>query len=328
VAISEEAIGDPQNGLSPGAKLSFAGHALCEAFAWKPDLVIATHVAVGPIAQTIAMLARRRYWIVVHGIESWGTLSTLKRSALRRANRVIVTNSFNQLQVVQRQGVYYRRTAILPCTLDETLLQVEPRNNGYGHRIPRGAPVLLTVGRMAASERYKGHDVVLRSLPAVLAKFPAATYVIAGEGDDRPRLERLANEVQIAERVLFTGKVSDAELAALYRRSNVFVLPARTVFDDHAPKGEGFGIVFLEAMAFGKPVIGPNSGAPAGLIRQGETGLLVDPEDPACVAEALLQLLAQPRLAEQMGHTGSEWVKANYSYAHLRQRLSELIADC
>jgi phosphatidylinositol alpha-1,6-mannosyltransferase len=180
---------------------------------------------------------------------------------------------------------------------------------------------------MVAWERYKGHDVVLRALPSVVAKIPNLTYVIVGGGDDRLRLERLAQELGLNEHVIFTGEVTESELAALYHRSEVFLLPARTVIDEYNPKGEGFGIVFLEAMAFGKPVIGPNYGAPAELIRHGECGLLVDPEDPAAVADALIHLLNAPKEAKSMGESASRWVRQAYSFNSLCRRLGELLVD-
>jgi phosphatidyl-myo-inositol dimannoside synthase len=191
--------------------------------------------------------------------------------------------------------------------------------------LSHGQRVTLTVARMAASERYKGHDVVLRALSSVLAKVPNLTYVIVGDGDDRPRLEKLANDLGVAERVLFTGETSDSELAALYQRSEVFAMPARTVLDNRNPKGEGFGIVYLEAMAFGKPVIGPDYGAPAELIQHGKTGLLVDPEDPTAVAQALLKLLSDPESAREMGRAGSKWVRQHYSYDSFCERLQEIL---
>jgi phosphatidylinositol alpha-1,6-mannosyltransferase len=179
---------------------------------------------------------------------------------------------------------------------------------------------------MAAAERYKGHDVVLRAMAAVVAKIPNLTYVVAGGGDDRARFEALTDKLGLREHVVFTGEVSDSVLAALYQRSEAFVLPARTVLDDRNPQGEGFGIVFLEAMAFGKPVIGPRFGAPAELIRQGENGLLVDPEDPASVAEALLNLLTHPDAAREMGKAGSDWVRRNHAYESFRGRLRQMLA--
>jgi glycosyltransferase involved in cell wall biosynthesis len=209
--------------------------------------------------------------------------------------------------------------------MDESLISVEPARDALHHYFSDDRRVLLTVARMSASERYKGHDVVLRALPSVLARIPNLTYAVAGDGDDRPRLERLARELGVAEYVLFTGQVSDSELAALYRRCEVFALPARTVIDDHDPKGEGFGIVFLEAMAFGKPVVGPNYGAPTELIRHGETGLLVDPEDPTSVAAALVNLFTNPKLGREMGKAGSRWVQQRYSYGCFREQLRHML---
>jgi phosphatidylinositol alpha-1,6-mannosyltransferase len=179
---------------------------------------------------------------------------------------------------------------------------------------------------MAASERYKGHDVVLRALPSVIGKVPNLTYIIVGDGDDRPRLEGLARELGVADYVVFTGEIDDPELVALYKRSELFVLPARTVVTPANPKGEGFGIVFLEAMAFGKPVIGPRYGAPAELIKNGHNGLQVDPEDATAVAEALLELLANPDAARAMGKTGRDYVRAHYSYDSFRERLRGALA--
>jgi glycosyltransferase involved in cell wall biosynthesis len=226
---------------------------------------------------------------------------------------------------VKRQRINPERTSSLPCTLDETLLMVEPTNNGPLRSLSDGQRIVLTVGRMIASERYKGHDVVLRALPSVADKIPNLTYVIVGDGNDRPRLEKLTEELGLAKHVVFTGRVSDSELAALYRRSEIFVLPARTIVDDHDSKGEGFGIVFLEAMGFGKPVVGPSCGAPAEIIRHGENGLLVDPENTSAIAGALLSLLANPDAAQRMGSKGASLVQNNYSYASFRQRVQRVL---
>jgi len=180
---------------------------------------------------------------------------------------------------------------------------------------------------MVASERYKGHDVVLRALPAVVAEISGLTYVIVGDGDDRPRLERLSEELRISKHVVFTGEVGDSDLAALYSRSDVFVLPARTELNERSPKGEGFGIVFLEAMAFGKPVVGPNYGAPTEIIQNGWNGLLVNPVDSGSVADALIKLLSDPEVAHQMGKAGRQKVRGQYSYESFRERLQQMLGN-
>jgi glycosyltransferase involved in cell wall biosynthesis len=328
LAISTPPHGNVGGQLSAWSKLIFGWRALWQAARWRPGLIICSHLALGPIAWLIAHLGLRPYWIVVHGIEAWIELPAWKRGALRRADRVIVTSAFSREQVVSRHQIAVRRISRLPCTLDDTLLSSNPAKVGACAGIPQGQRLVLTVARMAADERYKGHDVVLRALPSVIARIPNLTYAIVGGGDDRPRLEHLAQELGLAPHVVFTGEVGDSELAALYYRSEVFLLPARTVIDKHNSKGEGFGIVYLEAMAFGKPVIGPNYGAPVEVIQHGVTGLLVDPEDPASVAEALLRLLNEPERAREMGKAASEWVKQNYSYGSFRQQLREVLTAC
>jgi phosphatidylinositol alpha-1,6-mannosyltransferase len=180
---------------------------------------------------------------------------------------------------------------------------------------------------MAATEQYKGHDIMLRALPSVLSRVPSLVYVVVGDGDDRSRIEALADGLGLRPHVIFTGRVSDAELAALYQRSDVFALSARTVLTDREVKGEGFGIVFLEAMAFGKPVIGPSEGAPAEIIHHGVHGLLANPEDPAAVAEALVDLLTNPDKAREMGQAASVWVREQYSYRAFREKLKGILND-
>lgn len=326
LAISDLPGGNGKGRFSALAKLKFAGRALREAVRWRPDLTICTHLALGSLGWSAAKLGHRPYWIVLHGIEAWVKLPRWKQRALDRASRVIVTSAFSREQVIKRHKIDEQRISRLPCTLDETLLNTRAVEAGACARIPPGQRVILTVARMASVERYKGHEEVLRALPSVVEKIPNLTYAIVGGGDDRPRLEGLAQELGLAKHVVFTGEVSDSELAALYHRSEVFLLPARTVISDHDSKGEGFGIVYLEAMAYGKPVIGPNYGAPAEIIQNGQNGLLVDPEDPSAIAKALLNLLNEPDLAREMGREGSEWVKRTYSYDSFRVQLREILA--
>ena len=327
MALNEDLIGPGNARLTARSKWGFGWQAAWEAVRWQPDLIICAHLALGPIGWLVRILAGPPYWIIVHGVEAWMQLPGWKRGALRRADRVIVTSAFSCEQVVKRHKIEDKRISSLPCTLDETLLGAKPAEAGACARLSDMGRLVLTVARMAAWERYKGHDVVLRALPSVVAKIPNLTYVIVGGGDDRPRLERLTQELGLTQHVVFTGEVTESELAAIYHRSEVFVLPARTVIDEHNPKGEGFGIVFLEAMAFGKPVIGPNYGAPTELIRHGERGFLVDPEDPAAVADALIHLLNTPEEAKRMGESARRWVRQGYSFNSLRQRLGELLVD-
>jgi glycosyltransferase involved in cell wall biosynthesis len=327
VTLAEDAVGQGKTRLSARSKWRFGWQAACEAARWRPDLIICSHLAIGPLGWLVASLGRRPYWVVVYGIEAWVSLPCAKKAALRRADRVIVISEFSREQVAKRQRLKAESIACLPCALDEDLMNLEPASTGPHQSLASGQRVILTVARLLSSERYKGHDAILRAMPSVLLQVPNLAYVVVGEGDDCPRLESLVENLGLGSHVIFTGRVSDSELAALYVRSDVFALPARTVLTDREAKGEGFGIVFLEAMAFGKPVIGPNYGAPADIIRHGQHGLLVDPEDSAAIAKALVELLTNPDKAHDMGQAGSDWVRKQYSFGSFREKLQSLLGD-
>jgi phosphatidyl-myo-inositol dimannoside synthase len=313
--------------LSTRSKLNFGSLAVREAARCNPDLVVCSHLGLGPLGWLISKTNDCPYWVVAHGIEAWVALPRAKRAALRQAARVIAISEFTCEQVTKRQGVEAERMVRLPYALNEALTSADPAISGPARSIREGQPVILTVARIAASEQYKGHDLVIRALPSVLLQVPNLAYVVVGEGDDQARIEALATTLGVRQNVIFTGRVSDSELAALYHRSNVFAMPARTVLADQNAKGEGFGIVFLEAMAFGKPVIGPQSGAPAEFIHHGKHGLLVDPEDSAALAEALIYLLTNPCKAREMGKAGHDWVQKQYSYSSFREKLNAILHD-
>ena len=153
----------------------------------------------------------------------------------------------------------------------------------------------MTVSRLASSERYKGNDRVIRALPQVLLKHPETIYVIVGDGDDRPRLEALAAEVGVTEKVRFVGQVKPEELPDHFRLADVFVMPST---------GEGFGIVFLEAMATGIPVIGGNRDGSLDPLADGVLGRAVDPDNgeelTSAICTALCDAPAKVDLARQV----------------------------
>jgi phosphatidyl-myo-inositol dimannoside synthase len=254
----------------------------------------------------------------------WGHLTRAKRDALKGAARLVSITRFTLDATVKRHELGETPAVILPPALPR---QHPPfRNTSDGMSAESERPMVLTVGRISSVERYKGHDVMLEAWPSVLRHVPDAEYWIVGEGDDRKRLELKALELGIAGSLHFAGSVSPEELALCYDRCWVFAMPARTELDDLVPRGEGFGIVFLEAMAFGKPVVGPRLGAPAEFIRSGEHGLLVDPASPATVAGALVELLSDPSRAHEMGIAARQWVNREFSFESFCGRLREVLA--
>jgi phosphatidylinositol alpha-1,6-mannosyltransferase len=251
---------------------------------------------------------RAPYLITLYGIEAWRRLSGARARALRLATVRLATSAYTLAEArLANRGL--GPVEVLPLCLEERPLSgdvdsalLECAGTGY----------LLIVGRMAATERYKGHDQLLAAMPRLLAKAPGARLVVAGGGDDRPRLEQLADGLGISGRVLFTGFVSEATLAELYRRAAVFVMPSR---------GEGFGLVYLEAMRAARPCVAASASAAAEVVADGETGLLVDPLDPGALAAALGGLLASPELARRMGEAGRRRFEQLYTPRRFRERL-------
>jgi phosphatidylinositol alpha-1,6-mannosyltransferase len=318
---STSARRDPR--LSQAAKAQFLWRALREAERWEPDLCICTHLGLAPAARLIRGIFQCPYWVLAHGVEVWGHISPAKRAALRSADKIVVVSRFTLERLAERHEIRPGLMSCVPPVFDGDLLTVQPDVARLAGLEPRKK--ILTVGRLAAAERYKGHDVALQALPAVLEKVPDAAYLIAGDGDDRPRLEALAQDLGVHAHVSFLGHLDRPQIAAAYAACDVFALPSRLELDDRAPKGEGFGIVFLEAMAFGKPVVGPHIGAPADFIHDNENGLLVDPEDPVALAQALIQVLTQPELARRMGACGRRLVQEEYSFKVMVSRLQALL---
>jgi phosphatidyl-myo-inositol dimannoside synthase len=168
---------------------------------------------------------------------------------------------------------------------------------------------------MSSDERYKGHDPLLDLWSAVLSDFSEARLVIAGDGDDRGRLEAKARDLGLAHRVTFAGRVSDDELRRLYRDCAFFVMPS---------SGEGFGLVFLEAMRAAKACIG-GLGAASEIIEDGVTGLVVDPADTTAVSSAIVRLFRDPGLATSMGQAGRHRVAEHFTADHFRARLRAIL---
>jgi phosphatidyl-myo-inositol dimannoside synthase len=325
VEVPEEAVSRPNvpPALRTSSKVRFLVSAVASAILWRPDLIICAHIGVAPAGRFIQRFTGIPYWVVLYGIEVWGELTPAKGSALRAAARLVAITQFTLDATIKRHALGKPPSVILPPTLPKQLLS-PPKTRDNGSEESR-LPIVLTVGRIASSERYKGHDVMLEAWPSVLRRVPDAEYWIVGDGDDRQRLELRAHELGIAGSLRFAGSVSPEELAVCYDRCCVFAMPARTELDGPVPRGEGFGIVFLEAMARGKPVVGPRMGAPAEFISSGVHGLLVDPSNPVEVSDALFELLHDPARARRMGAAAQEWVAREFSFQRFCERMREAL---
>ncbi|HXO29312.1 MAG TPA: glycosyltransferase family 4 protein [Thermoanaerobaculia bacterium] len=333
------------DGFSPGGGArAYAGRQSAMALAvWRRQLAAGRGIAfvydLLGLARTQAWLPaplRAPYLVALYGIEVWRRLSGSRSRALRHATVRLATSSYT-VAGARAANRDFGPVEVLPLCLEER----PPAGEVDGALLDRaGRDYLLIVGRMAASERYKGHEQLLHAmtrlsgaaagthlpprLPAagnVRPRLPAPgnvqpRLVIAGDGDDRLRLEALAASLGLSGRVLFTGFVSEATLAELYARAAVFVMPSRS---------EGFGLVYLEAMRAGRPCVAARASAAAEIVADGETGLLADPLDPDAIAGALGRLLAAPDLARAMGEAGRRRLERLFTPRRFRERLWPLL---
>lgn len=270
-------------------KLRFSLASLWTAWRFRPvDVVFCGHVFMAPLAVLLARLLGARCWLQAHGTDIWNDRRAVVRRAIEAADQVTTVSRGTRRRLLGWVDLAPERVRVLPNTVDERFAP-GPASPALRERLRLGpGPILLTVGRLAASERYKGHELVFAALPALRARFPELIHVVAGDGDDRPRLEaRAAALAGGAGAVRFLGFVSDEDLPDLYRLADLFVMPSSE---------EGFGIVFLEAAACGLRVLGGAGGGSGDAVPDARVGELVDPADPGGLVDAVTRLLEQGRV--------------------------------
>lgn len=170
------------------------------------------------------------------------------------------------------------------------------------------APILLTVARLVP---HKGQDTIIHALAILSDEFPDLRYVLVGEGHDEARLLALAVDLRVADRVVFAGALTDAELPEAYATSTVYVGPSRV---DKEINVEGFGISFLEASSSGLPVLAGDSGGVRSAVRDGETGLVIPPTNVAAWVAAIRELLRDENRRAAVGRAGRDAVVSHYNW--------------
>jgi glycosyltransferase involved in cell wall biosynthesis len=263
---------------------AFALSAVRHARRDQPDLIISTHVNLAPVARLAKKLSHARFMVVGHGIEVWKIHKASVRAALQAADQLVAVSDFTRTRMAAEIGVAKEKIDLLPNTFDAERFKPGPRPSDLlqRYKLTSDQPVILTVARLETTEQYKGYDNVLLAMPEVLERFPTARYVIVGEGPDRARIEALVRRLHVSSQVIMAGYVPNDALRDHYNLCDVFAMPS---------KGEGFGIVFLEALACGKPVVAGDKDASSEALLNGRLGKLVDPDDVAQIADAICSTL-------------------------------------
>jgi len=283
------------------------------------DVVLCGHVTVGMVGLTLRCLHSKPYIIYTHAMELVNK-SSLTTLVLQKADRVITVSEYTKSLVIgfgvpisQITKINHGTNARVKRDLDVSSIE-----KSYGLT---GKKILLSVSRL--EELYKGHDYVIKSLPLIKAKIPRAHYVIVGEGWLKSYYQELAEKLGVIDDISFVGRVPDKELRKWYQICDVFVMVSRDSTIDGG--AEGFGIVYLEANAYGKPVVGGRTGGVTDAIIDNITGLLVNPENKIEITEAIVKLLTNPELAKKLGEQGKKRVLQDLSWEKVGEKVEKVL---
>lgn len=299
------------------------------------------HILVGQVLPvgTIALVLKRflgiSYTVMTHAMDVTLLMNAdaarrkkaLLDRILRNASAVTTVSEYTATQL-ESLGVEREKIHIIPpCPhIDATRMSQDALAQAQAasarldaEYLLEGKSVILTVARL--HER-KGVDMVLGALTHVLNEYPNAVYVIAGDGPELETLEQIVRVRNLEQSVIFLGAISDAEITQWYARADMFIMASRELENGDV---EGFGIVFLEAGSFGKPVIGGNSGGVPDAIIDGKTGFLVDPNDTKMIAEGILALLTNSIVAGTLGDAAQKRVREQFQWPVQAERLQHII---
>lgn len=277
-------------------------------------VVISGHIGQSPVGWLLKKIGRaKKHVIILHGIEAWQRSSWLERIALQNADIIVATTNYTARLCAKKNDLDENKFRIIPlCCEDRSVVTDHIQSSDNKFKI-------LSVGRMAKSERHKGFDTLIHAFSDLIQHGEKASLFFIGNGDDCFRLEQLADEMGLIEQVNFFNNFNDDELHRAYESCDVFVLPS---------KKEGFGIVFLEAMQHGRPCIGGNHGGTPEVIKHGVTGYLVDWNDSEMLANYLSELMGSKILRESMGNAARRRYEEHYTaltfYCHYQDLLEQI----
>lgn len=281
----------------------------------RPQRVFCGHINLAPLIRVLCQPLGIPYTVLTYGKEVWQPLPTGQRQALQQADEIWTISRYSRDRLCESNDIDPKKVKILPCVVDGKSFTPGEKPpelvEKYGLE---NAKVLMTVARLWSGDIYKGVDVTIRALPKIVDAFPSVKYLVIGRGDDRPRLAQLAEDLGVGDRVVFAGFVPTEDLAAHYRVADAYIMPSQ----------EGFGIVYLEAMACGIPVLSGDADGSADPLQDGRLGWRVPHRDPAAVAIACAEIL-QGGDRRCDGFWLREQTSSEFSQEALVRRLAQLL---
>ncbi|MEL6221762.1 MAG: glycosyltransferase family 4 protein [Cyanobacteria bacterium J06627_8] len=297
-------------------RLWFAIAAFSYAVKHRPQRIFCGHLKLARLTQFIGQTLNLPYTVMTYGKEVWEPLSMSDREALVHADQIWTVSRHTRDRTCQVNQLNPNRFRLLPCAVDGDVFVPGEKSGPLIQRYGlEQSKVLLTVARLWSGDIYKGVDVTIRALPKILSAVPAVKYLVIGRGDDQPRLAQLAEDLGVSDRVVFAGFVPTEQLVDHYRLADGYVMPSQ----------EGFGVVYLEAMACGIPVIAGDNDGSTDPLQDGQVGWHVPHRDSDAVADACIQLLK--------GHDqrcDSSWIReqtlAGFGKLAFRKTLATLLS--
>lgn len=286
-------------------------------------------VSVGPAGLICKKLLGVKYSVWVYGSETirFGNskIITWLIKKVIKESEVLITNSEFTSHEYEQWGIPKEKIVKIVPGVDSAFFhpQEKPCRLIEKYNL-QDKQVIMTVGRL---DERKGHDLVIRAMAQLIKRLPRLVYMIVGKGREEPRLKNLAEDLKLSDRIIFTGFITDASLPDYYNLCDVFVLPNRETEQHDQLKGdyEGFGIVFLEANACGKPAIAGSSGGSCEAVVDGATGLLVDPRNENEIAHAIERILTDRSLADRLGMAGRRRAEKEFDWQHIAKRMEEIL---
>lgn len=248
----------------------------------QPKQVFCGHINLAPLVQILCVPLGIPYTVLTYGKEVWEPLPNKYQQALKQATKILTISRYSRDRCCESNHLDPKKFQLLPCMVDgdKFIPGLLPVDLIEGYNLQR-AKVLMTVARLWSGDPYKGVDVTIRSLPIILQSFSEVKYLIIGQGDDQTRLAELAQDLGVGEKVIFAGFVPTEDLVKHYQVADAYVMPSQ----------EGFGIVYLEAMACGLPVLSGDGDGSADPLQDGKLGWRVPHRDPEAVANACIEML-------------------------------------
>lgn len=293
-------------------KIWFAARAWFAVWFGRPDIIWCALINFSPICLVLKRMFGTPFVLMTHGVEVWNIQKNIHKQALLEAKRIITVSNFTRTKIEKQTPSAGIKIRLIPNTVDERMFTI--RNFPKQEK-----KIILTVSRLYAREKYKGYDKVLEALPSIKKEISNVEYMLVGRGDDERRVRDLARRLGCEANLRMPGFEPDQKLAEEYNMADVFVLPSR---------GEGFGVVFLEALASGVPVVAGNIDASREAILDGRLGILVNPESVEEIAGAILRVLKKkvPSRLLDGGYLRREALRA-YGFDTFTKRVVELVRE-